>query len=365
VTQGSLAGVGMRYPPICSGGKLADDQVAHATLQDVARHAGVSLATASRVLNGSTRRVREDLSERVLKSATRLSYAVNTHAQAMARGRANIVGLIVHDIADPYFSTIAAGVMSAAESHGLLVTLASAERSQVREIEYLAAFRAQRARAAILAGSRWARAARKGRLGQELALFERGGGRALLIGQPRLDIDTISMENRSGAKQLAIELVSLGYRRFAVLAGPPEFLTARDRAEGFRRGLATAGLVLGDHLVVTGEFTRDGGYDAMTTFLQTGTSADCVFAVNDVMAVGALAALRDQGRQVPAEIAVAGFDDILTLRDVAPGLTTVRMPLRGIGEQALAMVLEPAPDQPRIRRVKGHVVIRASTPPRN
>ena len=341
---------------------MAEDNVAHATLQDVARQAGVSLATASRALNGSTRRVREDLRERVFRSAALLNYAANTHAQAMARGRSNIVGLIVHDIADPYFSSIAAGVMGAAEAHGLLVTLASTERSQEREVEYLAAFRAQRARATILVGSRWEKTARRGRLGQELALFEAGGGRAVLISQPLLDVDTISMENRSGARQLARELVAQGYRKFAVLGGPPELLTARDRADGFKRGLSAAGVRLTEEHIVTGEFTRDGGYEAMTALVHHLADIECVFAVNDVMAVGALAALRDHAVEVPAEVGLAGFDDILTLRDVSPGLPTVRMPLRRIGEQALAMVLEEPPDQPRTRRIKGQILIRSSTP---
>ena len=124
------------------------------TLMDVANEAGVSLATASRAFNGSTRRVREDLRERVLVAAKKLNYTANAPAQAMARGHTNVVGLLVHDIADPYFSSIAAGVMKAAEEHHLIVTVGSTMRRPQRELDYLAALRGQRSRAVILAGSR-------------------------------------------------------------------------------------------------------------------------------------------------------------------------------------------------------------------
>ncbi|MDQ3627219.1 MAG: LacI family transcriptional regulator [Actinomycetota bacterium] len=332
------------------------------TLQDVAQGADVSLATASRALNGSTRRVREDLRQRVLASAARLNYSANAQAQAMARGHTNVVGLLVHDIADPYFSTIAAGVMRAADTHRLLVTIASTGRRPERELEYVATLRGQRAGAVVLAGSRTDDAAQNGRLGVELAAFEATGGRVVLISQNRLPVDTVMIENRAGARKLATELAGLGYERFAVLAGPQRLLTAKDRAAGFREGLGRAGIALAPDDVVAGEFTRDGGHAAMSTLLDRGLGSACVFAVNDVMAVGAMAAIRDRGLRMPRDMAVAGFDDIVTLRDVTPGLTTVRLPLGDIGATALELATLDQVERPRLRRIKGEVVLRASTP---
>jgi len=332
------------------------------TLQDVAREAGVSLATASRALNGSTRRVTEDLRQRVLAAATELNYSANAPAQAMARGRTNVVGLLVHDIADPYFSTIAASVMRAADKHRLLVTIASTGRRPERELEYVATLRGQRARAVVLAGSRTDDAAQNRRLGVELAGFEAAGGRVVLISQNRLPVDTVMIENRSGARNLAAKLTALGYERFAVLAGPRRLLTAKDRAAGFRAGLARAGVALFPADVIPGEFTRDGGYAAMSTLLERGLGPTCVFAVNDVMAVGAMAAIRDRGLRMPGDVAVAGFDDIVTLRDVTPGLTTVRLPLGDVGAVALEMATSVQAERPRLHRIKGEVVLRDSTP---
>ncbi|HKS47730.1 MAG TPA: LacI family DNA-binding transcriptional regulator [Amycolatopsis sp.] len=333
------------------------------TLSEVAAAAGVSLATASRALNGSVRRVREDLKERVLDAAKRLDYSANAQAQAMARGFTNVVGLVVHDIADPYFSSIAAGVTHAAEGHDLLVTLGSTARNPERELDYLTMLRRQRSRAAILAGSRVGDKELTDALRREVVAFQEAGGHVVAISQARLPVDTVVVENRASARLLARELAKLGYRRFAVLAGAPELLTARDRVQGFKDGLAEspARLVAS----IDGAFTRDGGYAAMTELLATKSKVDCVFAVNDVMAVGAMAACRDHGIALPGDLAIAGFDDITTLRDVTPSLTTVRLPLDQIGATALDLVITAEPGaKPRIRRVKGSAVLRASTPAR-
>ncbi len=341
-----------------------DRQDGPATLTEVAREAGVSLASASRTLNGSTRRVRDDLRARVLLAAEKLNYSANGPAQAMARGRTNVLGLLVHDVADPYFSSIAAGVVGAAEQHRLIVTIASTQRRPEKELEYVAALRGQRASAIIIAGSRVADQKLLDSLGQELSAFESSGGRAVMIGQHKLPIDTLLIENRKGAKALGTELLALGHRRFAVLAGPRRLLTAQDRVKGFRAALAAAGHPATDLDVVFGEFTRDGGHAAMSELLATGFDAGCVFAVNDVMAVGAMAALREHGVGVPDPIAIAGFDDIITLRDVAPALTTVHLDLEELGAAAVEMITGDRPEQARVRRVPASVVLRDSTPAR-
>jgi LacI family transcriptional regulator len=341
-----------------------DETKGPVTLQDVARHAGVSLATASRALNGSTRTVRPELRSRVMTSATLLNYTPNAQAQAVARGRTSVVGLIVHDIADPYFSTIAAGLMEAADESGMLVTLASTRRKPGREVQHVASLRAQRARAVIIVGSRLVDGRWDEELKKELKGFESGGGRVVLVSQPGLEMDTIVMDNRAGAESLATSLVGLGYQRHAVLAGPSDLVTAVDRVEGYIAGLAAATSGLQPPVLIQGDFTRDGGYEAMEELIPAIGELDCVFAVNDIMAVGAMAALRAHGLQAPHDIAIAGFDDIATLRDIAPSLTTVRMPLNDIGSQALQLVMQESGPRPRTRHVRGDVVLRDSTPPR-
>jgi LacI family transcriptional regulator len=332
----------------------------HVTLEEVARLAGVSMATASRVLSKSTRAVRPELREKVLAAAARLSYTPNPHARALARSASDIVGLVVHDIADPYFSSIAAGVTRVAEELGAMVVLGTTLRDPQREIEYAAMLRAQRARAIVLVGSRTTDREVTGRLAAELAAFQASGGRVACVGQARLGVLTVEPDNRTGARRLARTLAGLGHRRFAVLSGPGDLLTARDRLDGFRQGLAGSGGTADD--VVEGAFTRDGGYASALELLRRGTEATCVFAVNDVMAVGAMAAFRERGVNVPEGMSVAGYDDIATLRDTIPALTTVRLPLERMGEQAAHLALLPkVPGDTDPIKAPGAVILREST----
>lgn len=343
------------------------------TLSDVARDAGVSLATASRAINGSANRtVRPDLRERVLASARRLGYSPDPSAQAMARGRTTSVGLVVHDIADPYFSSLAAGVADAAERDGLIVTLTSTRHSPERELAFVELMDRQRARAVVLGGGRLAEDTGGG-LRRALERYRDSGGGVSLVGQPIGDLPAVEIANADGAADLARALHGLGYRSFGVLAGPAGHRTAVHRARGFAAALEELGSPVEPDAVVECAFTRDGGHGGMRELLERvgpGTPEDgpprVVFAVNDVMAVGAMAAVRDAGLRVPEDVAVAGFDDIVTLRDVNPGLTTVRIPLAEVGERALALALASpgdAPDAaPQRVEVRGTVVLRESTP---
>ena len=353
------AAAGDRRRPGAIGGS------ARVTLQDVADRAGVSLTTASRVVSAGTRRVGQQLIDRVNLAVAELGYTTNLQARAVATGQSNTIGVVVHDIADPYFSAIAAGLIDVAYSRQMLVCLSSTPAGELREREYVALMRAQRARAVVLIGSRSDDVTERDGLRVEIDAFQRSGGRVVTIGQDLLGVDTIMPANSAGATALGRALVAQGHRSFAVLAGARELLTARDRLAGFMAGLRSWSVRLEPRDVIYGDFTRDGGYEAMSTVLASGRLPDCVFAVADVMAVGALARLRAAGLSAPGDIAVAGFDDIVTLRDVYPPLTTVRLPLTKMGEMAAHLVLDDwAADRPRVMPVPGEVILRESTTPR-
>lgn len=337
------------------------------TLADVAKRAGVSLSTASRVINGSARQVTPDLAQRVTAAAADLGYTPNAQAQALARNASNVVGLVAHDIADPYFSSIVNGAMRVADRHGLIVMVGNTFRDPQREVEYVGALRAHRVRAIILVGTRTSGRAMTARLAAELTAFTAAGGRAACVSQARLPIDTVAPENRAGARDLARQLIRMGHERFAALAAPRTLLTSRDRLAGFRDGLAEAGLELPEERVAEGPLTRDGGYAAAAALVDREVDATCLVAVSDVMALGAMAALRERGVAVPGDLSVAGFDDIATLRDFTPALTTVRLPLEEMGVRAAELALEPEAERgdggrsPRIVRVPAEVVLREST----
>ncbi|MGW2118229.1 LacI family DNA-binding transcriptional regulator [Streptomyces zhihengii] len=333
----------------------------HVTLSTVAHRAGVSLATASRALNG-TSRVRDDLRSRVRAAADQLGYIPNAHAQALASASSNTVGVVCHDVGDPYFAAVSAGVMRAAAARDLLVVLASTFREPAREIAYVSALRAQRARAILLIGSGFQDRAWERALAAELEPYVRAGGRVAVLSRHRsLRADAVLPDNRGGAAALARALVARGHREFGVLSGPPALTTVHDRLSGFRQELEAAGIALPPGRVVRGPFTRDGGYAAARTLLARGERPTCVFAVTDVMAVGALAAFRELGVRVPEDISLAGFDDIPLVRELSPPLTTVALPLAAMGQQVMGLALrEPRGPRSRLVRVGGEVVLRES-----
>lgn len=337
--------------------------MAAVTLRDVARAAGVSLATASRVLNGSARTPRPDVAERVQQAALALGYVANAQAQALARSSTQLIGLVVHDIADPYFSSIARGVQLSARQVGRQVLLANTDRDPVIEHDTVRAFAAHRTDAIVLAGSRWS-TVDDAPVRDELERYRNHGGRVAVIGQRIPGASAVVPENAAGAGALARALIAEGHRRFSILAGPEALVTANDRTRGFTDAAAERGVT--DVGTIFGEFTRDGGFEAAWELIEKvnlapGGEPLCVFAVNDVMAIGAIAAFREAGLRVPDDVQVAGFDDIPTLRDSVPALTTVRLPLTELGERAVELTLGDAAGEPGAVSVNGEVVLREST----
>lgn len=323
-----------------------------ARLTDVAQEAGVSLATASRALNGSRdRQVRPELRERVLAAATRLNYSPHAAAQAMARGRSDAIGLIIGDITDPYFTGVSAGVSHAVQPSGGVVTLASTGGDHARRITLINLMRSQRARAIILAGALPVDEAELAELDAALAAYAELG-QVALISQPGLTHHTVHPDNGGGAEALARGLNERGYTRAAIIAGPPTHQTATERAEGFARAWQ------GELRIHPCSFDRAGAGQAMVELMKH--RPEVVFAVTDVMALGALAAARDAGVQVPNDVALAGFGDIPTLADVRPQLTTVRLPLEEIGATAVELALGGG--EPQTLEIDVIVQWRESTP---
>jgi LacI family transcriptional regulator len=353
--------------------------VAASTLTEVARLAGVSPATASRVLNGSARTPGPDIAERVRKAADSLGYIPNAQAQGLAKSSSGLIGLIVHDIADPYFAAIARGVQAAARHQNKMVLLATTAGSPADERAAVAAFAARRADSIVIAGSRSARTTdQKGNaeLAAQLDRYCRNGGRVGVVGHAVVGAESdegyhvVEVPNEELAAELARELAAVHTGDFVVIAGPEGLLTSDDRVRGFQRGLADAGLPAAE-VLHTG-FDRAGGYGTGLELAERigphggrGAAAPgsagprlCIFAVNDVMAIGATAALRSKGLRIPRDAAIAGFDDIETLRDFRPALSTVRLPLEEIGRLA---VPGAASGQAAAVAVSGEVTLRRST----
>jgi len=269
------------------------------------------------VLNGSARKPAPELVAAVRNAAEELGYVTNAQAQALARSATGVIGLVVQDIADPYFSTVAADVHQVTMARGQQLMLAATRRDPVHELAAVDAFIAHRAEAIILIGSRWSTpeaVAASVRLNSKIARYIGNGGRVAVIGQTIPGASALVPSNHTSAAALANALVATGLKDFVVLSGPSGLTAASDRASGFIAALYKAGIQ--PRGVVAGDFTRDGGYAAAHQAINTlclQTQPACLFAVNDVMALGASAALRDAGLQIPTDAQLAGFDDIPTL----------------------------------------------------
>lgn len=330
-------------------------QAKPATLADVAREAGVSVPTASRILNGGVRGATAgtpELRQHVTAVARELGYSVSTAAQAIKDGRARTVAVLVSDIADVGSATMIAGVMQAAEEHGVSVAVLTTHDDADREIELLTRLRGERHRAVILATSRTTDERRESAVDQELRTLREQGAAIVVIGDSSLAYPRVTFDNRKAAAGLASRLVAAGSRRFAIISGPEEQITSRDRVAGFLEGLDRHGIVIDHDAVVHADFSRDGGHRAVRALGDRIRELDVVAAMSDAMAVGAIAALREIGVAVPADVDVTGFDHVPMLGDVMPEFSTVDVPLKSFGEAALRIALEPGDDPARDRSIE-------------
>jgi LacI family transcriptional regulator len=337
-----------------------------ATLADVARHAGVSQATASRIVNGSAKLVTEELRLRVLRAVKELQYVPNAHAQQLARAHRSAVGVIVHDVSDPYFAEITRGLQRVAADSGRLVMICNSYRHPDRELEYVELLRAHQVAAIILAGSGYHDATFSRSLNLKLAAYTRTGGRVTVIGRHQLAGDCVMPDNEAGGYLLGVEIFGSGHRRVGVIAGPRVLTTTTDRIAGVRRAVREYGRTLPPRRVAYADFDRDSGAAAAERLLDANPDLTAIIALNDSMAIGALATLRARGLVAPRDVSVVGFDDMPVARDITPALTTVRLPLADMGARAMTLALGAAGAKPRVERIEATLVRRdsAGPPPR-
>ncbi len=335
------------------------------TLRDVAAKAGVSLATASRVLGPSSRKVGAEYKERVVAAAAALGYTADAAARAM-RGTSDSITLIADDLTTPSIASVVAAMEREARTAGAFVTVSSTRGTPQRQLDTVRQLRALRPRALVLTSSRIKVDALQGRLLNELLAYEREGGRAVIVGDTDMPFDSISFDNYGAAREVGVYLGESGHRRVVVLAGRHRRNASMSaRAAGFVEGLRQAGADPRDIRIVDCDVSRQGGFDAARQLVAEGLGdTDSFLAANDVIAIGALSALRSAGIRVPIDASVTGFDDIQLAEDVTPRLTTVALPLADAGTRAIRLATSER-SEPRHLTVHGHLVVRDSTAARN
>ncbi|MFF0435307.1 LacI family DNA-binding transcriptional regulator [Streptomyces sp. NPDC004327] len=306
------------------------------TLEEVAARAGVGRGTVSRVINGSPR-VSEQAREAVQRAVEELGYVPNLAARALAGNRTDAVALVVPEaesrlFAEPYFLDLIRGVSAELgdADKQLLLTLVRTERERQRFEQYLAARRVD----GVLLASVHADDPLPDRV-RELGLPVVLGGRR----GPDESAAFVDSDNEGAGRAAVAHLAARGRRRIATITGPLDMYVARARLDGYRAGIAAAGLAPDELLVATGDFTEEGGRRAMRELIDRAPGLDAVFAASDVMAAGARGVLREAGRRIPDDVALVGVDDSAVARLMDPPLTSVRQPIEEMGRTMARMLL--------------------------
>ena len=324
-----------------------------ATIKDVAREAGVSVATVSRVFNDSAL-VSQPTREVVRRVADRLNYWPNGAARSLITNRTHAIGALLPDLYGEFYSEVLRGMDLAARRTGLHLLVSS---SHADTEEMVAALRMMRGRidgVIVMAPDVDARAAiQDTAIEFPLVLIDPGRG---LEGH-----DTISIANVQGARAVVEHLIGLGHRSIAIITGPERNIDAHERLEGYRAAMKAGGEWSVD-LELKGDFTEPSGYEAAGRMLQMAQRPSAVFAANDYMAIGVLGALSDAALRVPEDMAVTGFDDIAMARYLNPPLTTVHVDTFRLGERAVERLLAIGQGgaQPGHEELPTRLVIRGS-----
>ncbi|WP_030548283.1 LacI family DNA-binding transcriptional regulator [Streptomyces albus] len=321
------------------------------TLEEVAARAGVGRGTVSRVINGSLR-VSDQTKAAVEQAVAELGYVPNRAARALAGHRTDAIALVVPEaetklFAEPYFSDIVRGVGAelAETEMQLLLTLIRTTKERQRFAQFL---RAQRVDGVLVVSVH--------EHDPLPDLLEDLGLPAVLSGR-RSDLESVSYvdsDNVGGARSAVAHLLAGGRRRVATITGALDMYVAQCRLDGYRQALESAGLGRDRQLVAEADFTESGGRRAMTELLEREPRLDAVFAASDVMAAGALGALRAAGRRVPEDVALVGFDDSAIARHTDPPLTTVRQPIEEMGRAMARVLVEEIGSRTTAKR---HVVL--------
>jgi LacI family transcriptional regulator len=303
-----------------------------ATIRDIARDAGVSVATVSRVMNDRPD-VSPETREAVLRVARAYNFTTNRSARGLSVGRTGLIGFTLPWVDEHYFTGILAGATEALHEQEQRVVLCPTHHEHDREVTLLERLMNGTTDGAIVLLPEES--------SEELRALS-DHKYPFVVADPRLPlaegIPTVSAAHASGARSATEHLIRLGHRRIGLITGFPGWTATEERLAGYKTALASAGLPLLPELVVEGEFNADAGYSAAARLLDLTDRPTAIFASNDNTAVGTMRAALERGLRIPEDISIVGFDDTEVARNVWPRLTTVRQPLAELGRTAVSLL---------------------------
>ncbi len=299
-----------------------------ATIKDVAQLAGVSTTTVSHVING-TRFVSDELRQRVYQAMEALNYQPNILARGLRRGDTRTIGLIVPDNSNPFFAELLRAIEDAGFQEGYNVILCNSDGDVDKEAAYIHLLFAKQVDGIIFIAVNNSPGHLSGLLQPDVPV--------VIVDRdlPLKDTDVILVDNEKGGFDATNYLISLGHHRIACIAGPSGVTPSAERVRGYLRALQEAGICQRDEFIVHGDFRFKSGEQAAHQLLSLPDPPTAIFACNDLMAIGAMRALRQCGVTIPEDVSVIGFDDIQLASAVTPSLTTVAQPIAHIGRVAV------------------------------
>jgi LacI family transcriptional regulator len=304
-----------------------------ATIREVAESAGVSYATVSHVIN-NTRVVTQETRERVLAAMSALNYRPNALARSLRQGKSNTLGLVLPDSANPFFAEISRSIEDAAFKKGYSVFLCNTELDTQRELFYVDVLSKKQVDGIIFVAA--------GDQADSLDFLLRQNMPVVMIDRdlPNVEVDAVLTDHQLGGFLATQHLIQLGHTRIACIAGPSSITPSAERLTGYRKALEEAGLSYDERLIIRGDYHAQSGMDITHSILKLEPRPTAIFALNDLMALGALRAAAEAGFSVPRDLAVVGYDDLELARFTNPPLTTIAQPKKEIGAQAVNLLVD-------------------------
>lgn len=326
------------------------------TIKDVAQRAGVAVSTVSRVLNQSGY-VSPETASKVRAAVEQLGFRPSLPARTLVSGETRMLALMLPDISNPFFPALARGVEDRATSRGYSVMLCNTDGDPEIEARYVRLLREKWIDGMVFTSASGS--------GSQVKQFMENRIPVVVIDRAvkGAEVDSVTLDNIAGARLAVDHLAKVGHRAIGLIAGP-KVSTSLDRTEGYRRALVAMGLPVCPEWMASGDFRFESGYEAMKRLLQARERLTAVFAVNDLMAIGAIRAAEEAGLRVPEDLAVVGFDDIMLATLVRPALSTIRQPTYEMGASAVDLLLDRITGQrergPRTVAFEPELIVRQS-----